>query len=105
MRTFPTEFADLLTPRGRRILEGKDQDTCGALLRPGRRFVALSGVVDARKAVACRDALEQALRDTLTSMEDPIPPESIWGMTENYAEQLPKTVRVRTALLESRRSR
>jgi len=105
MKTVPSEFADLLTPRGRRILEGRDKDACGALMQPGRRFVALSGVLDARKAAACRDALEKALRDTLTAMEDPIPPESIWGMTENYAEQLPKTVRVRTALLESRRSR
>jgi hypothetical protein len=105
MRVFPTEFAELLTPKGRRILEGRDPEACGALLRPGQRFVALGGVLDARKAAACRDVLEKALRDTLTGMEDPIPPESIWGMTENYAELLPKTVRVRTALLESRRSR
>ena len=105
MKTFPSEFAELLTPKGRRILEGRDREACGALLRPGQRFVALGGVLDARKATACRDALEKALRDSLTVMEDPIPPESIWGMTENYAELLPKTVRVRTALLESRRSR
>jgi hypothetical protein len=105
MKTFPSEFADLLTPKGRRILEGRDRKVCGALLQPGQRFVALGGVLEARKALACRELLEKALRDSLTEMEDPIPPESIWGMTENYAELLPKTVRVRTALLESRRSR
>ena len=105
MKTFPPEFEDLLTPRGRRILAGRDAEACGALLVPGQRFVALAGVLDARKAAACRDVLERTLRDTLTLMEDAIPPESIWGMEENYAELLPKTVRVRTALLESRRSR
>jgi len=105
VKAFPSEFAELLTPKGRRILAGKDAETRGALLRPGQRFVSLRGVVDVRKASACRQVLESALRDTLTEMEDAIPPESILGMTENYAELLPKTVRVRTALLESRRSR
>ena len=105
MKTFPSEFAELLTPKGRRILEGRDNDACGKLLKPGHRFVALGGVLDARKAAACRDALDASLESTLTRMEDPIPPESIFGMTENYEELLPKTVRVRTALLESRRSR
>jgi hypothetical protein len=105
VRRLPREFAELLTRKGRRILEGRDPEVCGALLRPGRRFVALRGVVDARQAAACREVLEAALRDTLGVMEEPIPPESLLGMTENYAELLPKTVRVRTALLESRRSR
>jgi hypothetical protein len=105
MKTFPSEFADLLTPKGRRILEGRDRDACGALLKPGQRFVALTGVLDAKKAAACRDLLESSLEKTLTPMEEPIPPESIWGMKENYEELLPKTVRVRTAMLESRRSR
>lgn len=106
MPAFPTEFADLLTPRGLRILRGRDSQASGALLRvPPQRFISLRGVIDMRKALACRDALEEELRATLTPMEDPIPPESILGMTENYSELLPKTVRVRTALLESRRSR
>src|SRR3546814_2641344 len=34
-----------------------------------------------------------------------IPPEATWEMTENYAELLPKTARVRTAYLERRRTR
>ena len=102
---FPTQFADLLTPRGRRILEGRDPETCGALLDPTRPFVALQGVIDVKKATEARDVLDAALRDTLVTMEDPIPEDSISGMVENYTEALPKTVRVRTALLESRRSR
>lgn len=102
---FPSDFADLLTPKGRRILEGKDREVCGVLWDPARPFVALQGVIDVKRAAACRDALDAALRDTLVTMEDPIPEDSILGMVENYEERLPKTVRVRTALLESRRSR
>lgn len=105
MRTFPREFAELLTRRGRRILEGREPEVCGALRQPGQRFLALTEVVEVRKAAACRALLESALRGTLQLMEEPIPPESILGMTENYAELLPKAVRVQTALLESRRSR
>jgi hypothetical protein len=101
----PTQFADLLTPKGRRILEGRDSEVCGALLDPTRPFVALHGVIDGAKAAKARDLLDAALRDTLVTMEDPIPEDSISGMVENYTEALPKTVRVRTALLESRRSR
>jgi hypothetical protein len=93
MPAFPSEFADLLTPKGLRILRGRDPEACGALLRvPPQRFISLTGVVDVKKAVMCRDALEEELRGTLTEME-------------NYSELLPKTVRVRTALLGSRRSR
>ncbi|MBJ6763054.1 hypothetical protein JGU66_19990 [Myxococcaceae bacterium JPH2] len=102
---FPSEFADLLTPKGRRILEGKDRAVCGVLLDPARPFVSLQGVIDAGKATRCRDALDKAMRDTLVLMEDPIPEDSIQGMVENYEERLPKTVRVRTALMENRRSR
>ncbi|RKI00176.1 hypothetical protein D7Y04_17240 [Corallococcus sp. AB038B] len=101
----PTQFADFLTPKGRRILEGRDSETCGALLDPTRPFIALQGVIDVKKAAEARDILDAALRDTLVTMEDPIPEDSISGMVENYTEALPKTVRVRTALLESRRSR
>lgn len=106
MSAFPSEFADLLTPRGLRILRGRDAEACGALLRvPPQRFISLRDVIQERKALACRKVLEEALRDTLVEMDDPIPPESLLGMTENYSELLPKAVRVRTALLESRRSR
>ncbi len=35
----------------------------------------------------------------------PIPPETIWEMERNYEEWLPKTVRVKTATLESKRAK
>lgn len=105
MRAFPADFAELLTPRGRRILEGRDARVSGALATSEQPFVATEGVLDPRKAAACRDLMDEVLLPTLIEMEDPIPPETISGMVENYAEQLPKTVRVKTALLEHRRQR
>ncbi|ABF92278.1 hypothetical protein MXAN_2381 [Myxococcus xanthus DK 1622] len=105
MKAFPKEFADWLTPRGRRILDGRERDVVGALLDPARPFVSLQGVIDPRRAAACRDALDAAMRETMVPMEDPIPADSISGQTMNYMELLPKTVRVSTALLEGRRSR
>ncbi|HLL55407.1 MAG TPA: hypothetical protein VK447_17745 [Myxococcaceae bacterium] len=105
MRAFPSEFAELLAPRGRRILDGKLPELRGVLANPSRYFVALQNVLDAKKAAGCLALLEKALLGTLVEMEDPIPEEAISGMVENYSELLPKTVRVLTAPLEHRRQR
>jgi len=102
MKTAPAEFADLLTPKGRRMLEGR---AAGEPLTPGRPFLAVSGAVDAKKASGLRDLIDRSLRGVLTRMEDPIPAWTIADMQENYGELLPKAVRVKTALLESRRAR
>ncbi|MEX0814391.1 MAG: hypothetical protein WD014_01840 [Dongiaceae bacterium] len=105
MRKFPAEFADLLTPAGRRVLDGAGAEACGALANPRRRFIALEGMIEPAKAEAARRLLDRALHDVLTPMADPIPPETIWEMTENYGEWLPKTMRLKTAYLERRGSR
>lgn len=105
MRRFPAEFADLLTPRGRRVLEGRAPEACGAIA-PGRApFVLLDGMVDRDKARAAGALLERAMGPHLAPMARPIPPESITGQTRNHQERLVKTVRVRTAYLERRGSR
>jgi hypothetical protein len=39
----------------------------------------------------------------LTALTQPIPPETVWSMTRNYDEWLPKAMRMRTAYLEWRR--
>jgi hypothetical protein len=103
MIRFPREFADLLTRRGRRMLEARDSAAAGALA--GGRFVALEGAVDAAKARAARGLLEAHLAPHLALLEQGIPPESITGQTRNHQERLIKTVRVRTAYLERLRSR
>lgn len=96
MKRFPAEFEDALSARGRRLLARPHP--------PGRRG-AFTGLLRADLAAAAPRLLEAAVGDCLALMEEPIPPETITAATENYAERLPKTVRVRTALLSSRRSR
>ncbi|MBV8536232.1 MAG: hypothetical protein JO128_11605 [Alphaproteobacteria bacterium] len=101
MKRFPTEFADLLTPKGRRILEGRG-DFCAALADPARSFVAIAGAIEPAKARAAWVLLDRTLSPHLTSLAQPIPPESITGQTRNYQERLRKTVRAHTAYLERR---
>ena len=104
MTRAPPQFADLLSPRGRRVLEGRAPAFTG-ILKTGQRFVAADDLLDRSKSRALLGLLESELTGHLTSMESPIPPESIWGMEENYSELLPKTARVRTVTMASRRSK
>lgn len=100
----PEEFEALLTPRGRQVLDGKWHP--GALAVAGGRFIALPGLIDPRQARRVLRALEGAFPpSSLEPLEQPIPPEATWAMSENYSELLPKTGRVRTAMLESKRAR
>jgi hypothetical protein len=99
------EFAELLTPRGRRVLEGRDRALCGAVGEGKARFVAAGGLLDRDACRRLLARLERTVRPALTPMADPIPAWTVRAMEQNYAELLPKTVRVQTAMLESRRAR
>ena len=103
MLKFPTEFADLLSPSGHRTLCGR-HPLSGAL-RQGERFVSSTRLLDRRQSAAALKLLDRTLHDVLTEMNDPIPEWTMTGMQDNYGELLPKTVRVRTAMLASRRSK
>jgi hypothetical protein len=105
MPPIPREFADLLTPAGRRVLAGRDPAICGALADPRRRFIALEGLIKKSAAENLRRILERDMLPLLSEMALPIPPETIWEMQKNYEEWLPKTVRVKTASLESKRAK
>jgi hypothetical protein len=96
-----TEFADLLSARGRRVLEGRVPEV-GGVLKTGRRFFADGRLLDQARSRALLGVLEEQIAPHLTSMEQGIPPQSIWGMRENYSELLPKTVRVKTVTMASR---
>jgi hypothetical protein len=104
MQSFPAEFADLLTRKGRLILDGRAPEVAGALADPARFFVALDGAIDRGKAEGCRRLLDRHLWSMLTTLAAPIPPESITGQTRNHQERLRKTARVKTAYLERRSS-
>ena len=100
--SIPSEFEDLLSRQGKRVLAGT-HDLCGALADPRRRFLMADDLLDRAKARRLRRALKVELADALEPIEQPIPPESIWQMKRDYAELLPKTTRARTIYFESRR--
>jgi|SRR5476649_1082851 hypothetical protein len=103
MKQFPAELEDLLSPRGRRVLSGKDP-LCGQLAE-GLRFIGAVDLLAPAKARAALSLLEGSMQDVLTKMEEPIPRETISAMTRNYSERLPKVARMRTALMASARSK
>lgn len=105
MPSVPRDFADLLTPAGRRVLAGRAPAICGVLADPRRRFVVLEDLVKKTAAEALRRQLERDMLPLLQPLSMPIPPETIWEMEKNYEEWLPKTVRVKTATLENRRAK
>ena len=98
----PSEFEDLLSRAGRKVLAGT-HPLCGALADPRTRFVAAEDLIDRSKAARVRRTLEEKLVATLAPLERPIPPESIWDMRRDYGELLPKTSRARTIFFDSRR--
>lgn len=98
----PTEFEDLLSAAGRRVLAGT-HPLCGALANPRTRFLARADLLDRAKVARLRRALEAELTGSLEFMERPIPPESISKMRHDYGELLPKTSRAHTIYFESRR--
>jgi hypothetical protein len=105
MTAIPRDFADLLSPAGRRVLDGRDAAICGALADPRRRFIALERLIKKSAAENLRRILDREMLPLLSEMAMPIPPETIWEMEKNYEEFLPKTVRVQTASLESKRAK
>src|SRR5262245_21483926 len=98
----PSEFEDLLSRAGRKVLAGM-HPLCGALADPRTRFLAAEDLIDRAKAARLRQLLEEKLSATLEPIERPIPPESTWSMRRDYEEQLPKTSRARTIYFDSSR--
>ncbi|MBX7097151.1 MAG: hypothetical protein K1X89_05535 [Myxococcaceae bacterium] len=97
-------FDALLSARGRRVLLGKDPALTG-ILKTGKRFVAVPGLFSPAGCRRVVEVLERNLAPHLSPMDEPIPPQTIFGMRRNYEELLPKAVRCRTALLASSRAR
>lgn len=104
MQRFPSEFADLLNRRGRRILSRgwTNEDDSDAARAPLALF---RGLIDKPVARRCQELLDECLRSHVRPLASPIPLDSIWGMTANYSESLVKTMRQKTVALSSSRSR
>jgi hypothetical protein len=104
MDRFPSELDELLNARGRRLLREAPQFEALAATRR-TPIVFFEDVIDRGVARDCVRLLDQALYPLMRRMDVGIPRESVVRMKENYREQLPKTVRVRTATFNSSRSK
>lgn len=102
---FPTEFADLLNRRGRKLLDGDGRGHEVFRRRGATPIVLYEDLIDDDTARRCIADLDQGMYAHLKRMYTPIPREAITKMKENYTDSLRKTVRVRTATFNSRTSR
>jgi hypothetical protein len=103
MNHFPSEFAELLNKRGQLLLANPPRlevfRTKGAT-----PIVVFDDLIDDSVAKRCIALLDRAMYPVIKRMDTPIPRESISSMKENYSDALRKTVRVKTATLNSRKS-
>jgi hypothetical protein len=104
MQRFPAEFDELLNRRGRRALADPPQLE-ELIARRQTPIVFFEGIIDTGVARECIRLLDEAVFPVLRPMHTPIPREALTGMKLNYREELSKTVRVRTATLNSRASK
>lgn len=95
----------MLSPAGRAVLDGRHRKLSGVLATGRSRFVAATGLLDAKQVAAATALLDRALADACVPMETPIPREATWGMTKAYSEHLPKTVSVLTGNVDTPRSK
>ncbi|MEA2162852.1 MAG: hypothetical protein QOK37_979 [Thermoanaerobaculia bacterium] len=104
MDSFPAEFGDLLTSRARRLLA--DPPQFEVLLAQRRApILFFENAIGKGVVKECIALLDRTMYPVLRQMHTPIPREALTGMRENYSESLTKTVRVRTAVLNSRTSK
>jgi hypothetical protein len=103
MDAFPSEFADLLNKRGQRLLSNPPNLDVFRKKR-ATPIVVFDDVIDERIAKSCIALLDRAMYPVIKRMETPIPREWISSMKKNYTDKLKKTVRVKTATLNSRKS-
>lgn len=92
MKRFPDELEALLSPRGLKVLRGKDPGGSGALKRGP--FFAEAGLLREDALPGCTKLLAKAFSELLVEMNRPLP-DARQGLLP-YSEKLPKVARMRT---------
>ena len=80
---FPTEFADLLNRRGRKLLDGDGRGHEVFHRRGATPIVLFEDLIDDDTARRCIADLDGGMYAHLKRMYTPIPPEAITKMKEN----------------------
>ncbi len=99
MKHAPVEFESLLSRKGLGVLAGQRRHP--RLCDGKSRFLHFKGLIDPRQARALLLLLEKHLRPVLKPLAQPIPRETVTALRFNYREQLPKTVRTHSAMLDA----
>ena len=76
-----------------------------ALADPRTRFVSSDRLLAAGRIAQLRRVLDTEMFAALQLLDRPAPPETIWSMKRDYTETLPKTAKLMTAYLDSRREK
>jgi hypothetical protein len=100
MHTFPSDFAELLSARGRHLLARRTRARSLMPRARSSKFVFREGLLDPAKARRCLALLDERLYTAMRLMQSKIPRDTISGMKRNYSERLPKAVLVKTSSFE-----
>jgi hypothetical protein len=103
MQSFPMEFADLLNKRGQRLLDHPPRLEAFHSART-TPIVVFDDFIEPATARRCIELLDRSFFPMLRRMETPVAREWLTKMKKNYSEALQKTLRVKTATFNSRRS-
>jgi hypothetical protein len=105
MKRFPPEFADLLNRKGQGLLDGRIPTFNASFRSQERWFVSVQDILNRDVSDACVRLLDWKMFPLLKTLTSEVAPETIWEMNENYAESLPKSMLVKSAELNARRSK
>jgi hypothetical protein len=105
MKRFPSEFAGLLNRKGQDLLNGRIPAFNASFRSQKRWFVSVQDIFDRSVSDACVRLLDSKMFPLLKTLTSEVAPETIWEMEENYTESLPKSMLVRSAELNARRSK
>lgn len=97
MDRFPSDFSELLSERGRRLLDGREPSLVGALSRSA--LVVADDLLEPALARAAPALLERAFGAGLTELNNP-PPAANAGLVA-HAEALPKVGRVMSSPVDA----
>ena len=97
-KIFPKQFSDLLNRRGLQILAGKNNDYTD------HKIAVAQNIIRPEYVSAILNELEHNIFPVLKNFHTQVPADSIKKMKKNYSEKLAKSMKMKSAELNSRNS-